>query len=272
MLPPANLNGTQWAGDNSPAHSFDAGAHVSMAQRKGMGPISARGDIRTSVSLPGRIWTYPLCQQACSVHKLWPTTKPNGNSTSWPAKSRSGLPSGTSNGRWMDYRMVSPPLWAGLRPVPRRPTEGLLFRVLMVELRNALCRQAAGLLRSPELPNCRRTGNRKVGSLGNPMIGSSPGPACWNRERAFGRPAAGTLFAWQGPTCPCQKGRGWASSCTTTPWPTKWDTSGRTAKLMTLVMGQWSIGETRLSLGGGTRHGLPNQTLATHLQETLRPK
>ena len=30
-----------------------------------------------------------------------------------------------------------PLLWAGLRPVPRGPTEGLLFGVLMVELRNA---------------------------------------------------------------------------------------------------------------------------------------
>ena len=69
----------------------------------------------------------------------------------------------------------SPPLWAGLRPVPRGPTEGLLFRVLMVELRNALCSRAAGLLRSPELSDYHRTGNRKVGSLGNLMIGSSPG-------------------------------------------------------------------------------------------------
>ena len=32
-----------------------------------------------------------------------------------------------------------------------------------------------------------RPANRKVGSLGNLMIGSSPGPACWNRERALRR-------------------------------------------------------------------------------------
>ena len=47
---------------------------------------------------------------------------------------------------------MSPPLWAGLRPVPRGPTEGLLSRVLMVELPNALCCRAAGLVCSPELP------------------------------------------------------------------------------------------------------------------------
>ena len=59
-----------------------------------------------------------------------------------------------------------PPLWAGLRPVPRGPTEGLLFRVLMVELRNALCCRAAGLLRSPEparLPPGRQQKSREFG-------------------------------------------------------------------------------------------------------------
>ena len=39
----------------------------------------------------------------------------------------------------------------------------------------------AGLLRAQSPADYRRTGNRKVGSLGNLMIGSSPGPACWKQ-------------------------------------------------------------------------------------------
>ena len=72
------------------------------------------------------------------------------------AVSRSRLPSGTSNSRRMDYRMVSPPLWAGLRPVPQGPTEGLLFRVLMVELRNALCCRSSLFRRRCLLVSCSR--------------------------------------------------------------------------------------------------------------------
>ena len=45
----------------------------------------------------------------------------------------------------------------------------------------------AGLLRARSPANYHRTGNTKVGSLGNLMIGSLPGSACWNRDRAFGR-------------------------------------------------------------------------------------
>ena len=73
---------------------------------------------------------------------------------------------------------------------PTRPTRSDRRSPLpgvIVELRNALCCRAAGLLRSPELLDYHRTGNRKVGSLGNLMIGSSPGPGCWNGGRAFGR-------------------------------------------------------------------------------------
>ena len=45
----------------------------------------------------------------------------------------------------------------------------------------------AGLLRARSPTDSRRTGNRKVGSLGNLMIGSLPGSACWIRDRALGR-------------------------------------------------------------------------------------
>ena len=45
----------------------------------------------------------------------------------------------------------------------------------------------AGLLRARSPPDHHRTGNRKVGSLGNLMIGSLSGSAFWNRGRVFRR-------------------------------------------------------------------------------------
>ena len=45
----------------------------------------------------------------------------------------------------------------------------------------------ADFIRAHSLPQYHRAGNRKVGSLGNLMIGSLPRSACWTGERAFGR-------------------------------------------------------------------------------------
>ena len=45
----------------------------------------------------------------------------------------------------------------------------------------------AGFIRAYNPPQYHRAGNRKVGSLGNLMIGSLPRSACWSRDRAFGR-------------------------------------------------------------------------------------
>ena len=52
--------------------------------QKGMSPIPARRNIRISVTLPGRIWTYPLCQRTSSAHRACPTV-------AGPATEKSGV-------------------------------------------------------------------------------------------------------------------------------------------------------------------------------------
>ena len=52
--------------------------------QKGMSPIPAPRNIRISVSLPGRIWTYPLCQWTSSAHRACPTI-------AGPATEKSGV-------------------------------------------------------------------------------------------------------------------------------------------------------------------------------------